>query len=126
MNRTLDGPDPLLKAIAEFGEAMDQLIDEQIARLNALGAGAEETIRPAVGPASRPRRLAEIPENAESARPTLIDAASDLNAPRPVPVPAAPAATVRDADDPRQRLDALARHLDDRLRRERKARKSTE
>jgi hypothetical protein len=104
MNNITDSSDPLLQAIAEFDGAVDRLIDEQIALLNSTGS--EFVVSSADEPAVRLRRYAQ--------------ASKDENPAGPAPTLGAPP-TARADDGPKQRLDALARHLDDRLRRERKA-----
>jgi hypothetical protein len=98
----------VLQTIAELRSDVNRLIDEQLARVRAL----EE------------KRVAEpAPER-------RFSAPSPAPTPPPSPAPRAPrppaASRLRevveappkpDTDDPSQRLDALARHLDGRLRR---------
>jgi hypothetical protein len=130
----------LVLAFTEFRSAVDQLIDEQIARLSELpdessllannspaanlpvaGSGSERRLGAAApgSPASIPISRVTIRSAPADRRPHSLPAAK-RSATKPVVLDAAKANGVeRDDDDPKQRLDALARHLDDRLRRAR-------
>ena len=86
------GPtDPLLLAIGQFRGSFDRLINQQLERLEALAVAVGD------GAPTAPAPGAEFGP--------------------PGPGPRKPAPTAANDDNPRRRLDALARHLDDRLRR---------
>lgn len=90
-----EGHDPMLLAIAELRIDVNRLIDEQVARVK--GRAGEST-------PPRPARLSPIAIPIAGPAPVLNDTAA--------PDEAAGGRTL----DPRQRLDALAKHLDHRLR----------
>jgi hypothetical protein len=99
--RPTTADDPLLQAIAQLREEVDRLFDEQAAHLRLMEAHA---VSPEVAPSSS-RRTPESMEQRFDKREAAVER----------PQAAGPASEM----DPRNRLDALARHLDDRLRRRR-------
>jgi hypothetical protein len=139
--------DPLLRAIAELRDQLDRLIDEQQAALEGFVSGlvgeTSSTVdRPAFAaeepsiavtskyqePASRsfeenrvpPLRVSDPAPRAR--RPAAFEVPESIDGPSagppgpPATTPFEPAAGAR-SDDPRERLDALAKHLDRKLRR---------
>ena len=103
---TSAGPDAaLLQTIAELRHDVNRLVDEQLARVRALD---EKQAAPA--PSER-RYSAPQPPPAPAPRPPRAQPAARAREVVEEPPPPAP------SDDPSQRLDALARHLDGRLRR---------
>jgi hypothetical protein len=111
--------DPLLSAIAELRDQVDRLIDEQKAALGGLLGGLEEDA------AVEPSAAAAAPAAAETApkarRPSAATIFERLDEPsptppRPVATPAAEPPPASRSDDPRERLDALAKHLGRKLR----------
>jgi hypothetical protein len=130
MTTDIDADDPVYRAIDEFRRNMDQLFDEEILRMCArgheLGAGGGPLAVFDPGSTERPWS-AIIPWHGLKPRSTgrqAADRSAPANARRPAGKPATPEpgkanGPEREEDDPRQRLDALARHLDDRLRRAR-------
>jgi hypothetical protein len=101
--------DPLLEAIADLRMEVDRLINSQRVRLEQQEA---QGLRPYVS-ANSPERPAakvaprQVRRNDSSSRTTTLAS------------PVHPGASSDDQTNPRNRLDALARHLDDRLRRRR-------
>ncbi|MDR3637329.1 MAG: hypothetical protein P4L84_26230 [Isosphaeraceae bacterium] len=94
----------MLQTISELRNDVNRLIDEQLARVRSLEEkrGSEPVTerrfsppQPAYQPTARPARPSAVARNRE-----------------PVEEPPKP-----ETGDPSQRLDALARHLDGRLRR---------
>lgn len=136
MDNDFQVEDGLLRAITELRGLVDQLIDEQIARLDTIPEepaliGAPMPVAPSEG-----HRILAVPIGASAAparmRVSMRSVAPERMAPEPpsslarkgmakplVAEPVAQIVTMRPETDPRQRLDALARHLDDRLRRAR-------
>jgi hypothetical protein len=107
------GGDPLLRAISDLRDEVNRLIDDQVARLGALESTAAEAPAAPVRAAmtvDRPGPVAPTPPKSE---------APAKRTPRPATAPEAPpqAPSSGTNDDPLQRLDALAKHLDGRLRR---------
>jgi hypothetical protein len=110
--------DPLLQAIAELREDLDRLIDEQ----GAIPAGAvadgssppSPTVRADAG-AEPPVATASAPEPAPRRRRAEAGAAPERASEPPRPEPE-PAADGRAPDDSWLRLDALAKHLDRKMR----------
>lgn len=112
MSRQVGDDDALLQTIAGLRTDVNRLIDEQLTRLNAL-----EQKRP---PEPAAERRFSAPASAYQPAPRAP------RTPAPAPAPVQAATRVREpvepppkpeSDDPSQRLDALARHLDGRLRR---------
>lgn len=95
----------LLQTIAELRHDVNRLVDEQLARVRAL-----DEKQAATAPAER-RYSAPQPPPAPAPRPPRAQPAARAREVVEEPPPPAP------SDDPSQRLDALARHLDGRLRR---------
>jgi hypothetical protein len=137
MANELDSGDALLRSITELRGMVDRLIGEQITRVRALeddalvGAplelcelGSERhltALMPLVGSASKTRSEAPatLPERTNNHHaPAVRKYARKTAAPEPTQT----TTVERNEDDSKQRLDALAKHLDDRLR---KARDST-
>jgi hypothetical protein len=129
--------DSLATAFSEFRAAVDQLIDEQIAHLNegtdeaepraavppaaAADAGTERQMAGAHGSSASPA-ISRVTIRAASGDRRLHAVSSAKRPAKPGgQAPSKPDVVERDDDDPRQRLDALARHLDNRLRRARDA-----
>lgn len=128
--------DPLLRAIAEMRDQVDRLIEEQKAAFGGyLSSFVEEPSAPERPLAGAPSTHSEpplatvapplLPEPAprtrKVAQPSAFDRVDDPSPtpPRPASPPAVetpvPAAAGR-PDDPRERLDALAKHLDRKLK----------
>ena len=125
--------DPLLRAIGELRDQVERLIDDQKAAvLGFAGAfepepvAADRGVALAAEPVASPQFLAPEPVLApapKSKRPPAplsfdrVDEPSSVP-PRPSSAPATPAepAPGGRAEDPRERLDALAKHLDRKLR----------
>jgi hypothetical protein len=124
--------DPLLRLISELRDQVDRLIDEQKGMIAALAVSLEDerergvpelAAEPVVAPPLTVTATATVPEPApRSRRPAppaafeRLDEASPTP-PRPVSTsPAEPAPAAVRSDDPRERLDALARHLDRKLK----------
>jgi hypothetical protein len=112
----------LLWALAEFREDLVRLIDEQLALAANRAVEPAAAVEPLAPPAPKP--LAPTPTltpPAAEPEPAPVRAAPVTPRPRPrevsppAPAPAEPAAAAR-GDDPRQRLDALAKLLDRRLK----------
>jgi hypothetical protein len=135
MTRDLEAEDPVYRAISEFRHTMDLLFDEQILRASALRENAElgdgplavfdpgsterawSTILP-LGPAG-PRPRGSVRAGAADRPSAAPGNGRRAGAKTTLPDPGKKGSTDGDEEDPRQRLDALARHLDDRLRRAR-------
>jgi outer membrane biosynthesis protein TonB len=104
----------LLQTIAELRADVNRLIDEQLTRVRTLEekrvveAGAERRFT-APPPPPTPAPPAPLP-------PPVVRAPRPQPAVKPREQPAE-LPTKPETDDPSQRLDALARHLDGRLRR---------
>ena len=94
----------LLQTISELRSDVNRLIDEQLARVRTL----EE--KRAAEPAAERRYSA--PQASAPPPPRAPRASAAVRAQEPVQERTAP-----ETDDPGQRLDALARHLDGRIRR---------
>lgn len=137
--------DPLLRAIAELREQFDRLIDEQQRALETWASEleAEQIVvaRPAVTeeptPAPlpptqesvairdpeaerlAPRRVAEPAPRTRRPTPTVPSPTADPTVASPDVAPAATRESRSGArsDDPRERLSALAKHFDRKLRR---------
>lgn len=100
----------LLRTIAELRSDVNRLIDEQLAQVRAL----EEKRTAEVAVERRFSPLQPPDPTPPAARPSRASVrAREATELPPPPPPRAEAAS----DDPSQRLDALARHLDGRLRR---------
>lgn len=121
----VDRVHPLLDAIAGFRDAINRLIDEQKAGLlnRAIESEADFPMDtagprlPAVEVAAAPRGEPSMPARAWTASPLApAPRPESLPAPRPrgLPPEAAEPQPTTHADDPRQRLDALAKLLDKR------------
>lgn len=137
MDNHLEVEDGLLRAISELRGLVDQLIDEQIARLDTIPEepvlmGAPKPVAPSDGLRMMPVSVAAAAPATARMRVSVRSLVAERMAPEPpssltrklmakqaLAECAAQVATLRPDDDPRQRLDALARHLDDRLRRAR-------
>jgi hypothetical protein len=136
MNRDLEAEDPVFRAISEFRHTMDLLFDEQILRASAVREGADSgdgalavfdpgsaerpwsAILP-LGPAG-PRAVRGSARPGNGDRPSSASPSGRRGVAKTTsPDPGKSGSTEREEEDPRQRLDALARHLDDRLRRAR-------
>jgi hypothetical protein len=119
--------DPLLRAIADLREQVDRLIDEQKGVVGAALAAQEEEppvverLPPAPGPETLGTTAAAAPVSRarKPSTPAAFDRVDD-----PSPTPPRPVSTAQEpapppparSDDPRERLDALAKHLDRKLR----------
>jgi hypothetical protein len=124
--------DPLLRAIAELREQVDRAIDEQKSALGGFLAGLEEDVR-----ASNQPQPAAIPiASSVHAEPPAVAVTVVTPSPsepsakgrRPAatptfdrvdpasPTPPRPGVANGPSDNPRERLDALAKHLDRKLR----------
>jgi hypothetical protein len=102
--------DPLLEAIAALREDLDRLFNEHRSRLG-LHEGQVLAASGSLGPQARTATQFGARQGGWTETNGRVSAlASSAN-----PSPALPALET----DPRNRLDALARHLDDRLRRRR-------
>ncbi|HEV3164936.1 MAG TPA: hypothetical protein VGZ22_12980 [Isosphaeraceae bacterium] len=135
MTRDLEAEDPVFRAISEFRHTMDLLFDEQILRASLvrdtgeLGDGALAVFDPGSGERSWSTILHLGPGGSRtrgSARPSAADrtgapAGNNRRTGNKANFadPGNKGVPERDEEDPRERLDALARHLDDRLRRAR-------
>lgn len=120
--------DPLLRAIAELRGQVDRLIDEQKASVGGILSYLEEdpgvVERPAalaVEPATvlHPPAPAELaPKARRAGAPVVFDRLDEPSPTPPRPVSTAPPepAPASRSEDPRERLDALAKHLDRKLR----------
>ncbi len=111
--------DPLLRAIGELREHLDRLIDEQRAILGGTvgdGPTAPASIARADAVPEPPAAAAvAATELAPKPRRTASAAAPERAAGPPRPEPEA-APDGRASDDSRLRLDALAKHLDRKMR----------
>src|SRR5262249_6528510 len=136
---------PLLLAIDEMREVVNRLIDEQKALLHGRDAGAavhgpaagpspadpgpmaSPTVLPVPAPAPVVAARAAVtggltPRPRRAAAPSLKDAPAAAAIPAPAPTAAADGGAAADAPgvarngDPRRRLDALARLLDQRVK----------
>jgi|SRR5579864_4661627 len=133
MANETDQGDALLRAVSELRGLVDRLIGEQITRVRAIqqnafaGAPVElsesgsETqliaLTPLVGSASKTRSegTATLPERTNNHHaPTVKKHVRKTAAPEPTQAP-----VERREDNSKLRLDALAKHLDDRLRKAR-------
>jgi hypothetical protein len=101
--------DPLLSAISEFRQELIRWIDSQVGLIRQRDSQSESST---AGPAAlTPLQVRSAPRQ-EADAPTPA-AARMLN---PEPKPVAPAAEVQTSGDARDRLEALARQLGERLR----------
>jgi hypothetical protein len=137
MTRDLEAEDPVFRAISEFRHTMDLLFDEQILRASLvrdsgeLGDGQIAVFDPGsaerpwstilqLGPGGPRSRAGARPGNADrTGAPSGSGRRAGNKAAFAESANANKGAPERDEEDPRERLDALARHLDDRLRRAR-------
>lgn len=125
--------DPLLRLISELRDQVDRLIDEQkgmIAALAVSGEDERERERERAAPelpalASEPAAVPSLavaeppPRPRRSPPPVAFDRIDEPSPtpPRPASTPSAePAPATARPEDPRERLDALAKHLDRKLK----------
>ena len=112
MNEDTGKTDAILQTIASLRTDVNRLIDEQLARLSAL---EQKRI---VEPVAERRFNPPQPAYQPTPRAARVPAAARVREPlEPAPAPAPPPPLKPESDDPSQRLDALAKHLDGRLRR---------
>jgi hypothetical protein len=105
--------DPLLQAIGELRQHLDRLIDEQRAILYGADGDGPASPMPAAPADPGP----EAPAAAEFApKPRRMPAAAPERGAEPPRTEPEPAPDGRAPDDPRMRLDALAKHLDRKMR----------
>lgn len=150
MGHVSEKEDALLRAISELRAVADRLIDEQIARVNALpdepalgagvGSNGSAPVLPATAEAGpRVTTVAQVKTAPRltnvGVRPQALVASAPRSAADPATAPAARVAPAQPVvaetprrttfalpeDDSKLRLDALAKHLDDRMRRSRDA-----
>jgi hypothetical protein len=126
MHDQFEAGDPILLALADFREEFERLVAEQRVLVNDLGREASGLDRPGATAVSTERRIersgagvAPEPRDLGWSWGNSTDRVVDREpcAAPPTPSRSAPGQSESTSADPRQRLDALARHLDRKVRR---------